>query len=550
VVRSVQAAADPAQFAELASEGSLQPWPVKKVYGVMPPGGHSQGGGDVSMDATRFSSVLRGTPSEWSASARRLLFDGHVPPPDSLELKLLLSRVASPVAAPGLFGDIPIAYGSEARRLPPAPLADDLDHSRRLASRRQHLQALLERTEGNTAWAAQVAMLTDGLESRDGGELLFQLAEGYRNAGKLDLAADAYFLLARRFPDHPIADRALVWLVHFYASVEMAHHEAAERPTNVRTGRDGETGKGGEGERADGEVVLPLSPSPPLPVSTAPAIGLSREDRLRRAVQLSEYLQTARPRVHAEPAVRFAEATAQRQLGFSHAAKRYFLTLNQLPESDPWRQCATTEEWLATPGDAPPPKPLATCRRTLSKPYLDGRLDEPLWEAADALHLRGERTDGRQDSGGEVRLAYDDEFLYLSARFTKIAGVDYQPDERPRPRDAELQQHDRFTLQLDIDRDFTTAFELTVDDRGWCRDECWGDANWNPAWYIAAAGDQMSWMVEAAIPLAELTDRPPEAKHVWAVGARRIIPRVGYQSWAGEPSDGDSPGRLGLVIFE
>jgi hypothetical protein len=282
----------------------------------------------------------------------------------------------------------------------------------------------------------------------------------------------------------------------------------------------------------------------------APAVGLSPDDRRRRAVQLTEYLETARPLLFAEPAVRFAEVSAQRQLGFPNAAKRYFLTLKHLPKQNPWRQCAATEEWLATPGDAPPPKRLATCRRAALRPHLDGRLEEPVWEAADVLRLRSEEGDPRQKPPGEVRLAYDEEFLFLAAQCRKAAGDEYGRDDRPRPRDTDLRQFDRVTLQIDIDRDFTTAFELTVDYRGWCRDECWGDANWNPTWYIAAASDETRWTIEAAIPLVELTDQPPAAKDVWAASARRTIPRAGYAGWAGDPTDADTPQQFGIVIFE
>src|SRR5207248_2266923 len=86
-------------------------------------------------------------------------------------------------------------------------------------------------------------------------------------------------------------------------------------------------------------------------------------------------------------ALRFAEVTAQRQLGYANPAKRFFITLRQLPETDPWRQCAATEEWLDKPGDLPPPKKLASCRRVDQPPQLDGRLDEPFWESADRLPL-------------------------------------------------------------------------------------------------------------------------------------------------------------------
>jgi hypothetical protein len=113
-----------------------------------------------------------------------------------------------------------------------------------------------------------------------------------------------------------------------------------------------------------------------------------------------------------------------------------------------------------------------------------------------------------------------------------------------------LTRHDRVAIRLDTDRDYTTALELTVDHRGWTRDACWGDPGWDPTWYVASATDDATWTIEAAIPLAELTGEPPAARYVWAVGLRRTIPRVGYESWSGEPADETSPDRFGMLIFD
>jgi hypothetical protein len=287
-----------------------------------------------------------------------------------------------------------------------------------------------------------------------------------------------------------------------------------------------------------------------------PAVGLAHDDRLRRAVQLTEYFRTARPHLYAEPLVRFAEVSAQRRLGYPNEAKRYFLSLRPLPESHAWRRCAASEDWLANPGDIPPPKPLAACRRAAARPHLDGRLDEPFWNTADILRLQGDQNrdtpaiDDPSRTGGEVRLAYDNEFLYLAIRCPKIAGVEYPQDDRARPRDADLSHYDRVEVQLDLDRDFATAYSLTLDSRSWSREACWDDINWNPAWYIAAAAGETSWTVEAAVPIAELTTNSPAARHVWAIGARRTIPRVGYESWAPEPGGEETPNRFGLLIFE
>ena len=106
------------------------------------------------------------------------------------------------------------------------------------------------------------------------------------------------------------------------------------------------------------------------------------------------------------------------------------------------------------------------------------------------------------------------------------------------------------TVRIDTDRDYNTAFELTVDNRGWTHDACWGDATWNPTWYVASATDDTSWTIEAAIPLAEIVDKPPTSRNVWAVAARRTIPRVGYETWSGQPTSDDSPAQFGLLIFQ
>jgi hypothetical protein len=282
-------------------------------------------------------------------------------------------------------------------------------------------------------------------------------------------------------------------------------------------------------------------------------------------MQLADYLKSARPALYAEPSVRFADVSAQRQLGFANVAQRYYLTLRGRPESDPWRECAETEQWLAKPADLPPTKTIGACRPASEPPQLDGNLDEACWKTANTLSLRASQDEfssgdipnspppqPEKDSRprtSELRLAFDEEYLYIAVKCPKVAGSNYRSDARPRPRDADLREHDRLTLRLDVDRDYSTAFELSVDARGWTHDACWGDAHWNPSWYVAAASDDSAWTVEAAVPLAELTSAPPSARHVWAVAARRTIPRVGHENWAADNSD-ESPAQFGLLIFE
>ena len=566
IASAVTAAADATAHPELASEVGLPPWQVKKVYGLTPTGVH----GDESIDPAHFSPWLGATLADFAGPARTILFAAHTPPAETLEIKSLINNTA-PTGARGIFSGISLARGSEARRLQPELPVQDLDNLRRLATRRRTLEQLLERSQGNSAWSAQVTQMIDGLSTEDSGQLLVQLAEGYRKAGRLDLAADTYFLFARRNPDHPLVDPALTWLIQFYASGEISQRLSARSAANIRQ----------DANPAPGEVALATGDTPPTPKtptkrngvqqtasltdiapSSIPANNLSHDDRLRRAVQLADYLKSARPALYAEPAVRVAEVTAQRQLGFANPAKRFFITLRALPETNPWRQCAAIEEWLDKPSNSPPAKKLATCRRAGAPPHLDGKLDDPIWDTADRVFLRAtdsaprsSKGAGEENTGAEVRITHDGEFLYLAVHCLKAENVDYQSDNSPRPRDADLTQHDRVSLKLDVDRDYTTAFELAVDSRGWTCDSCNGDATWNPTWYVASANDESSWTVEAAIPLTELVEKPPIARDVWALAARRTIPRTGYQSWSaaitrGGAASDDSPAQFGLLIFE
>jgi photosystem II stability/assembly factor-like uncharacterized protein len=550
VTESVAAAADPAQFPDLTADAGLSAWQVKRVYGLLPAAGTAGRtpvvGGDASNSASQFAPRLGGTLADWTGAARQLLSATHESPPDTCELRLLWSGVPTAGNSRDLFSGIQLVPGSDARRRSANLAEGDLDQMRRLAARRRQMQELLQRSAGNPAWAGEIAKLIDGLDAASGGELLFQMAEQYRASGKLDLAADTYSTLARRWPDHPLAEPALKWLVQFYASSEVAQRMMNRAATEVRSVKSD----------PNGETVKQASAVASMNSDARPTVGLSRDDRLRRAKLLGEYFEKARPSLYAEPSIRFPLVVAERELGLGNPAARYYLTLHQLPTSDPWRRCAETERWFTQPDSSPPPKTLGSCRRIVERPHLDGRLDEPFWQKADRLRLRSARVEQGTDkrdaasAGGEMRFACDGEFLYLAVRCPKANGVEYITDDQPRQRDADLSQHDRVTVRLDTDRDYTTAFELTVDDRGWTRDACWGDGTWDPTWYVAADRDETSWTVEAAIPLSELTTDPPAARAVWGAAIRRTIPKLGYETWTGGTAAEDSPDQFGLLIFE
>ena len=131
------------------------------------------------------------------------------------------------------------------------------------------------------------------------------------------------------------------------------------------------------------------------------------------------------------------------------------------------------------------------------------------------------------------------------------------PDKNPgenraarRPRNADLSAQDHVEVFLDLDRDYTTYYRFAVDRRGWTNDSFWGDATWNPTWFVAARQEKGEWTVEAAIPLAELTGRPPKPHDIWAVGIQRVAPGVGFQSWTTPAAVTVLPDGFGYLMFE
>ncbi len=414
------------------------------------------------------------------------------------------------------FGSPAIPPGSPSRRELPRPLAQGLEDPVRIAKKRRHVQAILDRA-GRAGWSAeqllaQIDQLTRDLDRPSAGQMLFQLADQcYRN-GRWPEAAETFQAMTDRYGDHPLAPAAFLWQMQYYASGEAAQRLHCD--------------------------------------------AKQRRQRLERAASLGQELERTRFEQFVEPAVRFPLAAAYRGLGQPRQAERFYQMQSRADGRDAWWACAQGELRLSD-AKGRPPKPTLSCVRTSVKPHLDGRLDEMIWKHAKRAALRSAQRDDA-DWKAEAMLAYDDEFLYVAVRCRAPAGATTTPAEGdsvrqsagPRPRHADLSAHDRVELFLDIDRDFSTFYRLAVDHRGWTNESCWGDATWNPTWYVAAGREDGLWTVEAAIPLAELVDHPPQPGDVWAVGIQRVAPGVGFQSWTEPAAVEPLPDGFGYLRFE
>jgi hypothetical protein len=204
---------------------------------------------------------------------------------------------------------------------------------------------------------------------------------------------------------------------------------------------------------------------------------------------------------------------------------------------------------LALQADELPARPVWICPRLANPPRLDGQLDDTVWQAVPFTSLSSGLAGPTSDSATRLKLAYDAEFLYVAAQADKLAGVTYERRSQPRRRDQALHE-DRIELYLDVDRDAMTSWCLTVDHQGRATERLNQDTSWNPQWYVASAEGAAQWTVEAAVPLAALSQQPATPRTTWCLGIQRITPGHDWETWL-QPAPVDKrPAEFGLLRFE
>jgi hypothetical protein len=388
------------------------------------------------------------------------------------------------------------------------------------------------------------------------GQLLYQLGQRYLSAGEWELTAQSYGQLAERFPDHPLADPAMIWLVQYYTSGEVAWQMRRQAQPAARSGEvqiiqaspanavqtaglELDTASPIAGDMFSGEVVPAgfMAASSADNLAGKQAGGLAAKtpttdranDRAGQALTFAKLIQRGRPGVFAEPTVQFPLSVAFRLRGEHGEAEKYIHRMSSHALDTEWALSAQAELWMAN-GRGRPPKRVYACHRTTAKPYLDGRLEDEAWKDAEHLELTSSQHDDVAWPAAAM-LVYDDEYLYVAVRCRKAPGAEYPTSTESRARDTDLSQRDRVDLCLDMDRDYSTFYQLSVDHRGWTGEQCLGSPQWNPIWYVASAVSEEDWAVETAIPWNELAAEAPRPSDTWAVGLQRIIPGVGLQAY-------------------
>ena len=492
-----------------------------------------------------------------------------------------------------IFSGISIPPTSPARR-PALPYdAAVSEEYSRLATKQKHFRGIVDRFIDDPVKAAQILAevrdVVSELPRQEAAMQLTQLASDYRQRGNWELAEATLIELINLYPDQPISGDAMLWLLQFWGSQEMAWHRS--RDVDLEAGRT--TTNRAELQKKLSRLVEESGRASDDPVKLASELSVDPLENLQRvamresqdpgqwrnaanlywrqqSLQMARLIQRRFPRAFQTPEVEWPLASALRRTGMPAMADTIYRRraasalrlldgpgeqpLSRKDDSNLAARLAAAELWVARPADSMPAFLSSATFATL-KPRLDGRFSDECWQDAKEIRLAGKTGAPAGDglvvgSYPFVLLSYDSDFFYIAASLPRpAAGKGIPPQYDGRKHDMDLTGHDRLSLCLDIDRDYTTAYEIHIDERGHVSESLWGHDWWNPKMSVAIDSSPTRWRLEAAIRLKDLLEIAPQKKDVWAVSIIRTIPKVGWQSWV-TPVGGETKAeRFGLIRF-
>lgn len=197
--------------------------------------------------------------------------------------------------------------------------------------------------------------------------------------------------------------------------------------------------------------------------------------------------------------------------------------------------------------------PSVRAERRASPIVLDGKLDEPAWQAA----TPGTQFSQSYPNAGqpptqrtEVRVLYDDAALYVGVRL-----FDTRPDSiaaQLARRDASGIYSDWIHIIVDSYYDRRTAFRFTVNPLGVKKDVYTSndgpeDINWDAVWEVETRIDSLGWVAEYRIPFSQLRFASTSGERVWGFQVMRDIARnnerAAFSPWT--PQDPGFVSRFG-----
>jgi len=187
----------------------------------------------------------------------------------------------------------------------------------------------------------------------------------------------------------------------------------------------------------------------------------------------------------------------------------------------------------------PTTPPVIHAYRLTGSINVDGRLDEPVWQEAEAADhftqsIPAEGEPARERT--EVHILYDEGAIYIGARMYDSRGAKGVHSRLARRDD--MLDLDNGSSQITCDK-LTITFDTYHDHRGRAvfevapsgvRGDALGeggsnlDGSWDPIWEAKARIDSLGWTAELRIPLSQL--RFARSNQTWGLQIERVIDRL------------------------
>ena len=591
--KAFEVAADPDSFPEQIKELGLSPWAGRKLL----VGLEKADATCVKADVTSPLPNLGDSAREYASPAGRLWGDEQTIP----GFRLIAARLKDAEGQMKFFDGMALAPGGAARREQVPLTAKDEAARAELVKAHEKKRAVLAAIDGRAGPVAnpdqalaQIGEAVKDLPTMDAGKALYTAATSYAKAGQWSMALEAYMMLLDKYPGHPLTLDAARWVIRYQSSSEARRRHELGQFSELTNGafvwKD----------QKDPRPAIPLAKAKPkgkdgaAPESaiiqasyrqqvTGPAAARKWYER---ALELESRLAAHGDLFARDVPANLCLAADRRHLGRAEESQRWLLRYIRettvplgaptgVRGADPWRECVLLESWLLNHGGQPP-KPVVACRRTVDRPYLDGKLDDRCWQEAvpmllstttgnlgseygcrEAIEQEFKERPGKPDvtamqqavaDGTRAAFAIDDEYFYIAVVCRHPAGMKKDKVE-VRGRDMDLRAHDRVSILIDLDRDYQTYYQLQIDQRGAVAEDCWGDRTWNPKWFVAVKADEAGWTAEAAIPLSELTGDVVVPGKLWAINVVRTVPGKGIQAWSGPADVNPRPEGMGVLTF-
>lgn len=174
-------------------------------------------------------------------------------------------------------------------------------------------------------------------------------------------------------------------------------------------------------------------------------------------------------------------------------------------------------------------EPLLLTRLTESI-QIDGTIDEPAWQKIEPLPVTMNRPTypGEPTEKTEIRLTYDKDYLYCSARCYDSDPSGIRVNSLYRDRSS---RDDKFGIILDTFNDKNSALSFWTNPAGVRGDEAIFDdgktenESWNTYWDVATIQNEEGWFVEMRIPFSSLSFQDENGRVVMGLIAYRYIAR-------------------------